>query len=431
MSASWLPEGFHQHASWTPLKRSLPVQAAVGGGVASPTPNPPPFVGGLGTVLGAVETTKACTDGNLNALDDRRYGGIVRGFLIETDGMPTYYVCTNRNTSSISGRHISYGGRLQGDTVRIGCASGFWGDTMTSTPQLLHKGKIDYLVLDYLSEITMSLLAAMKRKDNAAGYTPDFVQTVISPHIKIIQKKGVKVIANAGGVNPTACALALKAICEQANVHLNIAVVSGDDLMDQAADLLNSGVTEMYSGITMPKTVTSINAYFGAGPIARALDLGADIVVTGRCVDSALVLGPLLHKFKWSFDDFERFSQASLAGHLIECGAQVTGGIFTDWHTVPDWSNIGFPIVECAADGSFVVTKPPGTGGLVSKGTVSEQLLYEIGDPACYELPDVNADFSQVTLEEVKGVQDAVFVTGAKGMPPSSKYKASYIVSVT
>ncbi|XP_045203626.2 uncharacterized protein LOC123556747 isoform X1 [Mercenaria mercenaria] len=327
----------------------------------------------------------------------------------------------------ISKRSNSYGNVLKGDTVRIGCASGFWGDSMVAAPQLIHMGKLDYLVFDYLSEITMSLLAAVKKKTNGAGgFTPDFVQVAMAPHIKDIKSKGVKVISNAGGVNPEACAAALKTVCEAANVDLSIAVVTGDDLMSQIPELQSSGITEMNSGISMPTSITSMNAYLGAGPISRALDLGADIVVTGRCVDSALVLAPLLHKFQWSMEDFDALAKASLAGHLVECGAQVTGGIFTDWHTIKDWSNIGFPIVECASDGDFVVTKPPKTGGLVSKATVAEQLLYELGDPSRYQLPDVVCDFTDVRLEEVQGQEgEAVFVSGAKGLQPSPNYKVS------
>ncbi|XP_052794703.1 uncharacterized protein LOC128227846 [Mya arenaria] len=333
--------------------------------------------------------------------------------------VPIYPVFINK-------RNNSYGNLLQSNTVRIGCASGFWGDTMTAAPQLIYGGGLDYLVLDYLSEITMSLLTAMKNKDSNAGYPVDFVQVVIAPHIKEIKKRGIKVISNAGGVNPEACAAALQAVCSQAGIDLNIAVVNGDDLVHRAPELQNQGVKEMYSGVSMPKSVTSVNAYLGAGPISRALDLGADIIVTGRCVDSALVLAPLVHKFKWGYEEFDKLAQGSLAGHLIECGAQVTGGIFTDWHTVPNWSNIGFPIVECAEDGNFVVTKPPKTGGIVSKATVAEQLLYEIGDPACYQLPDVNCDFTQVSLGDVDGHDgEAVFVSGARGVASSSQYKVS------
>ncbi|KAL8585681.1 hypothetical protein ACOMHN_053179 [Nucella lapillus] len=312
---------------------------------------------------------------------------------------------------------------LKGQVVKIGCASGFWGDTTVAAPQLIYGGKVDYIVFDYLSEITMSLLTAAKHKNPEMGYAPDFISISMAPFIKDIKSKGIKVISNAGGVNPSACARALQAVCEKAGVHLNIAVVSGDDLMPQAGALKTQGITDMSSSEAFPDKVHSMNAYLGAGPIVRALDLGADVVITGRCVDSGLVLGPLIHQFGWTMNQHDLLAAGSLAGHLIECGAQATGGIFTDWHRVKDWDNIGFPVVQCGRDGQFVLTKPPKTGGLVSRGTVAEQLLYEIADPALYFLPDVVCDFSRVSLEEV-GV-DAVFVTGARGNPPSGEYKVS------
>ncbi|XP_014668785.1 PREDICTED: uncharacterized protein LOC106810034 [Priapulus caudatus] len=312
---------------------------------------------------------------------------------------------------------------LSGKTVRIGCASGFWGDTAVSAPQLIYGGNIQFLVFDYLSEITMSLLTAAKQKSPELGYAPDFVQVSMAPYLKDIKAKGVRVVSNAGGVNPDACAKALLAAAAKAGVdNLKVAVITGDDLMSQKTSLSEQGIKEMDSGMNFPKTVHSMNAYIGAGPIARALDLGADVVVTGRCVDSALALGPLLHTFKWSPKDYDKLAAGSLAGHLIECGAQATGGIFTDWHKVPDWDNIGFPIVECADNGDIVVTKPPKTGGLVNTFTVSEQLLYEIGDPRSYMLPDVVCDFTNVSLKDMEG---SVFVSGAKGMPPSNTYKVS------
>ncbi|KAL4641796.1 hypothetical protein GN956_G10451 [Arapaima gigas] len=308
-------------------------------------------------------------------------------------------------------------------TVRIGCASGFWGDTATAAPQLIYGGKLDFLVFDYLSEITMSLLTAAKTKAPNMGYAPDFVQ-VIAPFIKEIHRRGIRVVSNAGGVNPQACAVALGEAVQKAGVVLKIAVVTGDDLMDQKELLTDVRMADTKSQGPVPKSVHSMNAYLGGLPIKRCLDLGADIVITGRCVDSAVVLGPLMHCFGWSQRSYDLLAAGSLAGHLIECGAQCTGGIFTDWHKVPDWDNIGFPVVECSADGTFVLSKPPGTGGLVSFGTVAEQLVYEIGNPKEYLLPDVTCDFSQVTISEVPGVDSgAVKVIGAKGTPPSGDYK--------
>ncbi|XP_072513605.1 uncharacterized protein lratb.1 [Salminus brasiliensis] len=308
--------------------------------------------------------------------------------------------------------------------VRIGCASGFWGDTATAVPQLIHGGKLDFLVFDYLSEITMSLLTAAKAKVPNMGYAPDFVLAAISPFIKDISQNGIRVVSNAGGVNPLACATAIQEVVQKAGLNLKVAVVTGDDLMTQKDSLGMLRMADVEEKKPLPKTVHSMNAYLGALPIKRCLDLGADIVVTGRCVDSAVVLGPLMHSFGWGQSDYDLLATGSLAGHLIECGAQVTGGIFTDWHTVPDWDNIGFPVVECSADGSFTLSKPPKTGGLVSFGTVAEQLVYEIADPQRYLLPDVSCDFSQVTITEIPGVDGgAVRVGGARGSPPSGDYK--------
>ncbi|XP_062902338.1 uncharacterized protein LOC134345510 isoform X7 [Mobula hypostoma] len=289
-------------------------------------------------------------------------------------------------------------------TVRVGCASGFWGDTAISVPQLVYGGNLDFLVFDYLSEITMSLLTAAKAKSPNLGYVPDFVQTAMAPFIKDIHKRGIRVVCNAGGVNPLACAAALQKVVEKAQLDMKIAVVTGDDLMLMKDMLKEVGVTDMYCGSPFPESVQSMNAYLGAQPIGRALDLGADVVVTGRCVDSALVLGPLIHYFGWKKNEFD----------LLAAGRD----------------NIGFPVLECSSDGSFTLSKPPKTGGLVSFGTVSEQLVYEIGDPRHYQLPDVVCNFSHVTISEISGIEGgAVHVQGAKGLPPSDSYKicATYL----
>ncbi len=238
-----------------------------------------------------------------------------------------------------------------------------------------------------------------------------------------IAAKGIRVVSNAGGVNPTACARALEAVIAELGLPLTVAVVDGDDLMDRAEALTAAGVREMYSGVPFPDAPLSINAYLGAFPIARALAKGADIVITGRVVDSAVTLGPCLHAFGWDADDYDRLAAGSLAGHIIECGAQATGGLFTDWHEVPGWADIGYPIAEIAADGSCVITKPPGTGGLVNTATVAEQLVYEIGDPARYILPDVVCDFSDVHIEQLG--PDRVRLTGARGRAPTPTCKVS------
>jgi hypothetical protein len=301
-------------------------------------------------------------------------------------------------------------------TVRIGGASGFWGDSSVGAPQLVARGNVDYLVFDYLAELTMSILAAAKGKDPKLGYATDFVTVTMKAILRDVVAQGIRVISNAGGVNPHACADAIRTLAQEQGVHLRIAVVEGDDVMPQI-ESLRADMRDL------PPKVLTANAYFGALPIKAALDAGAQIVVTGRCVDSAVTLGALMHEFKWQADDWDRLAQGSLAGHIIECGCQATGGLHTDWEDVPDWAHIGYPVVECDEDGSFVVTKPEGTGGLVSFATVAEQMLYEIGDPRRYLLPDVSCDFSRVTMTEVG--DQRVKVDGARGLAPGPQYKVS------
>ena len=306
------------------------------------------------------------------------------------------------------------------DIVRIGGACAGWGDGAIAVPQLIEGGQVDYLIFDFLSEFFMPVLGRLRAQNPAMGYAFDFAGGLIAPYITEIEKQGIKLVANAGGVNPAACAAAFERMASDAGVKLKVAFVAGDDLLDRAGDL--SGQKEMFSGDAWPAAkLTAINAYLGAAPIAAALAKGADVVITGRIADSALVLGPLMHEFGWALTDYDRMAAGSILGHLLECGAQATGGLFTDWRDVPDYANIGYPIAECHEDGSAVITKAPGTGGLVSVGTVAEQLLYEVGDPQRYLLPDVTADLSQVELTQIG--PDRVRFSGAKGYPPSNLYK--------
>lgn len=304
--------------------------------------------------------------------------------------------------------------------VRIGGASAFYGDSQLAARQLVDHGEIDYLVFDYLAEVTMAILARSADKNPDLGYAVDFVTIAMADVLVDCAKKGIKVVANAGGVNVPACVLALEALCSQHGLNLKVAGVYGDNLITRT-DLPLSSMTELQSAEPYPDKPASANAYFGAAPIADALDAGADIVVTGRVVDSAVVLGPLMHEYGWARDDYDLLAQGSLCGHVIECGAQCTGGNFTDWHLVPDFSNMSYPVAEVEADGVFTIGLPKGTGGIASIGSVAEQIVYEIGDPANYLLPDVACDFSNVTLAQVE--KDLVKVSGATGRAPGTQYK--------
>ncbi|MBI4865829.1 MAG: DUF1446 domain-containing protein [Candidatus Wallbacteria bacterium] len=311
--------------------------------------------------------------------------------------------------------------------IRIANAGGYWGDDLSAIERQLRGGPVDYVTIDFLAEITMSIMQKQRSRDPKAGYARDFVE-VISPLLPLIAERGVKLVTNAGGVNPRGCAEALLAAAKKQGVDLKVGVVLGDDLVGRLDELEAAGVRldnmetgEPYSAIK--GRVASANVYFGAWPIAQALDRGAQIVITGRATDTGITLAPMIHEFGWKPDELDKLASGIIAGHIIECGAQATGGNFTDWWKVKSFVNIGYPIVEVSSDGSFVVTKHPGTGGLVNVETVSEQLVYEMGDPKEYLTPDVSADFTTARL--APDGPDRVRVSGIQGRPPPRTLKVS------
>ncbi|MEZ6004118.1 MAG: acyclic terpene utilization AtuA family protein [Planctomycetota bacterium] len=314
------------------------------------------------------------------------------------------------------------------EMVRVANGQGFWGDSILGAVRLTQEGPLDYLTLDYLAEVTMSIMQKLRSRDPKMGYATDFVALIdrIAPALR---DKGIKVIANAGGVNPHACKDAVLAVLRKHGIEgMGVAVVEGDDILGRIDELMGAGeaFTNMDTGAPLSQVrdkVTSANAYLGAFPIAEALDKGAQIVITGRGTDPGLVLGPMIHEFGWQPGDWDRLAAGTVAGHIVECGVQCTGGNFTDWRTIPDMAMIGYPIIEAHADGSFVITKHEGTGGRVDRSTVTHQLAYEMGDPARYITPDVVADFTSFTLTEVG--PDRVEVRGVKGLPATETYKVS------
>lgn len=308
--------------------------------------------------------------------------------------------------------------------VRIGCGSGFVNDSALGIAQLLADDRpLDYVIFEYLAEGIMAWLAAGEAREPGSGFSKHLLEIHLGPHLATLLDRGIRVVTNAGGLNPHGQADAIRRAAAAIGRTPRIAVVTGDDLRDRLDALRALDLPEFYSGASLPHGITSINAYLGAFPIAQALAAGADIVITGRNVDSALTLGPLIHEFGWSENDYDRLAGGTAAGHLLECGAQATGGTFTDWRLVPDWATPGFPIAECRPDGSFVLTKPVNTGGLVSVGTVSEQLIYEVQDVEAYMVPDVACDFSTARVRRVG--PDRVEVSGVTGRPPTSTYKVT------
>jgi len=316
--------------------------------------------------------------------------------------------------------------------IRIASGQGFWGDLPDAPVEQVKRGDIDYLVMDYLAEVTMSIMQKQRMRNEKHGYARDFVN-VIDGTLDEIKHKGVKVISNAGGVNPIACKDAiLKLANDKGYTGLKVAVVDGDDILPGLDKIIDDGhqLKNMETGepiSTVKDELLSANVYFGCRPIVEALEKGADIVITGRVTDTGLTLAPMAFEFGWDFDNYDLMSTGTIAGHIIECGGQVSGGNFTDWEKVEDFVDIGFPIIEAHPDGTFYVTKHENTGGLVSEMTVKEQLLYEIGDPASYITPDCIADFSTIQIKQ--DGENRVKVWGIKGEPDTPTYKisASYI----
>lgn len=314
------------------------------------------------------------------------------------------------------------------ETILIGNAGGYWGDDPYALRRQVYGDlKLDYISIDFLAEITMSILQKQKAKDPNAGYARDFI-TTIEPVLEQCLKKKIKIITNAGGVNPNACAHALLELAKKLNLELRVAVVEGDDILSSIPELRKQGVDfkNMETGEDFTKCeqrVVCANAYFGAMPVVEALKQNPDIVLCGRVTDTGITLAPMIYEFGWQSDDYDKLAHGIVAGHIIECGAQACGGNFTDWQKVPSFIDIGFPIVECQSDGSFYVTKQPNSGGLISAQTVREQLLYEMGSPQSYLTPDVIADFSSIEISAAGA--DRVKVGKIKGRPPTDLLKVS------
>ncbi|HEX7361001.1 MAG TPA: acyclic terpene utilization AtuA family protein [Bryobacteraceae bacterium] len=303
--------------------------------------------------------------------------------------------------------------------IRIANGQGFWGDWLEAPLRLAKGGPLDYLTLDYLAEVTMSILQKQRHADPKLGYAKDF-PPLLARLRELILEKDLRVIANAGGVNPIACAREVRKLAPE----LKIAVVLGDDILDRVSDFELRNIDTGAPVTSIRDRIQSANVYLGAFPLAEALATGAHVVITGRCADAALALAPMIHKFGWKSDDWDLLASGIVAGHVIECGAQATGGnCHADWQSTPDFANIGYPIIEADADGDMVITKHPGTGGRVMRATVTEQLVYEVGDPRRYMTPDVIADFTSIRLAE--DGPDRIRISGAKGAPRPEMLKAS------
>jgi len=315
----------------------------------------------------------------------------------------------------------------QPESIRIANAGGYWGDDLGQFRRQIELGPVDYVTLDFLAEITMSIMQKQRARDSEQGFARDFVAQVADT-LDLLVERNVRVVTNAGGVNPAGCRRALLAAAARQGREIEVAAVAGDDLMARLDELVAAGATldNMEDGRSLADVrdrVSSANAYFGAWPVVEALAAGARIVVTGRVTDTGITLAPMIHAFGWQPDDWNRLAAGIVAGHIIECGAQSTGGNYTDWHEIAGYARIGYPIVEVHADGSFIVTKHAGTGGAVTVRTVKEQLVYEMGDPRSYITPDVVADFGSIRIEQ-EG-RDRVRVWGVTGRPAPSSLKIS------
>jgi hypothetical protein len=312
--------------------------------------------------------------------------------------------------------------------IRIANGQGFWGDSLEAPVEQVRRGPLDYLTLDYLAEITMSILQKQRSRDPKTGYARDFVDMIARVLPDLVERR-IRVVANAGGVNPAACRGAVLEVAKRQGIDIKVATVSGDDILDRLDDFLFRGVElkNLETGEPLSAIrdhVESANVYFGAFPLAQALDKGAQIVISGRCTDTALALAPLIHEFGWSADAWDKLAAGTVAGHTVECGAQCTGGnCQVDWETIPDLAGIGYPIIEAEHDGTFSITKHAGTGGCVTVAAIKEQLLYEMGDPRVYITPDCIADFTTIQLEQAG--PDRVRFTGIRGRPATEFYKVS------
>ncbi len=319
-------------------------------------------------------------------------------------------------------------GQPNRDKILVANGQGFWGDSILGPIRLVNEGPLDYLTLDYLAEVTMSIMQKLKSRNPEMGYATDFVE-MIRRVLPECRKKGIKIVANAGGVNPQACRRAVANVIRELGLSgIRVGIVEGDDILDDLRSLIDEGepFKNMDNGEPLEPyldRVVTANVYIGAEPIVEALRQGADIVITGRATDPSVVLAPMIYEFNWPMDDMDLMAAGTIAGHIVECGAQCTGGNFVHWRDIPDMSRIGYPVIEARSDGTFSVTKHEGTGGRVTRETVTSQLVYEMGDPGCYITPDCIADFTSIELKDAG--HDRVDISGIKGRSATDTYKVS------